>query len=881
MNPLLEQRIGEAYSAHHAGRTDVAERQYRALLADYPRQVDVLYLLSSLLLHTQPGTAAELAQQGLDAASGAGGLGVTQAALHDHYASCLYLSGAAGPATEARHLGLAHRLDGGTASRLLRLADAQRRAGWPAAALATLEDYLAGRPGDADALANLGALQLQCGQVAASETTLQQVLATDPAHFGALTNLGNTFRSAGRSVEAANCFERALALRPQTPDLRYLLGRTCEDRGRPADAASHYEAALAMAPEHADAAFCLANIHDRQGRPDAAIAGFERAIASRPGFAEALANLGAVLGAQERFAEALDRYQQALALRPDLIGVRCNLGSLLLRTGHPTGALKAILDVADDSIDADLQVLFCQCLGSAQLAELAPATLDRVQHLTQRALTEHWTRPVELVRPVLTLIRRHPEWRRRIDAAMAAGNAPAETGAAGWRPIADQALLLLLLAATPVASLELERFLTATRQAMLAFAGSTPLAATAADLTCFAALAGQCFINEYAFALTPGERAGAQDLRAALVKAMAHGQAPAAACLAVGAAYFPLGELPAPERLLDHPWPPAIGDLLRQQIAEPQEEARLRGTLPCLTPIDDDTSTAVREQYEENPYPRWVDAPREKPLDSLAAFLRRRFPHANLPASIATDRLAILIAGCGTGQHPIALARAFPTARVLAIDLSRSSLGYALRKARQLDVPNLSLAQADILQLDRLDESFDLIESVGVLHHLADPMLGWRTLLKRLRPGGFMCLGFYSALARRDVVAIRDFIAEGGYGRAADDIRSCRQDLLSTLSGRRRDNLLLSADFFSLSGCRDLLFHVQEHHLTLPQIGSFLAEHDLDLLGFDLSPASTRAYRQRFPDDPAMTNLVNWHRFETDRPSTFGGMYQFWVRKPH
>ena len=43
-------------------------------------------------------------------------------------------------------------------------------------------------------------------------------------------------------------------------------------------------------------------------------------------------------------------------------------------------------------------------------------------------------------------------------------------------------------------------------------------------------------------------------------------------------------------------------------------------------------------------------------------------------------------------------------------------------------------------------------------------------------------------------------------------------------------------DFFSTSECRDLLFHVQEHRLTLSQIESFLAEFGLHFVGFELDP---------------------------------------------
>ena len=87
-------------------------------------------------------------------------------------------------------------------------------------------------------------------------------------------------------------------------------------------------------------------------------------------------------------------------------------------------------------------------------------------------------------------------------------------------------------------------------------------------------------------------------------------------------------------------------------------------------------------------------------------------------------------------------------------------------------------------------------------------------------------------------------------------------------------------DFYSTSECRDLVFHVQEHRLTLAQIDSFLSESGLHFLGFELDPTLLHQYSMRFNDDPAGTNLRNWARFEAENPDTFVGMYQFWIQKP-
>jgi hypothetical protein len=86
-------------------------------------------------------------------------------------------------------------------------------------------------------------------------------------------------------------------------------------------------------------------------------------------------------------------------------------------------------------------------------------------------------------------------------------------------------------------------------------------------------------------------------------------------------------------------------------------------------------------------------------------------------------------------------------------------------------------------------------------------------------------------------------------------------------------------DFYSTSNCRDLLFHVQEHRFTLPQIQTFLAENGLELLGFELDSNVLQRYRSQYPDDPACTNLDYWHAFEQQYPHTFARMYQFVVQK--
>lgn len=262
--------------------------------------------------------------------------------------------------------------------------------------------------------------------------------------------------------------------------------------------------------------------------------------------------------------------------------------------------------------------------------------------------------------------------------------------------------------------------------------------------------------------------------------------------------------------------------------------------------------------------------------------LRRALPFAQF-SPLPDDRAPeVLVAGCGTGGDAIFVAQRFRGARVLAIDLSVGSLAYARRKTRQLGLTNIEYAQADILELGNPARTFDIIGAVGVLHHIADPFEGWRILLARLRPGGFMCLGLYSQIARRSVVKAREFVAARGYAGTADDIRRFRQDVLAEDASVELRSLSRSHAFYSMSDCRDLAFHVQESHLTLGEIGSFLSGFGFAVrfVGFELDPRVLNQYRARFNDDPSCSDLRNWARFEADHPDTFTGMYRFWIQRP-
>ena len=122
------------------------------------------------------------------------------------------------------------------------------------------------------------------------------------------------------------------------------------------------------------------------------------------------------------------------------------------------------------------------------------------------------------------------------------------------------------------------------------------------------------------------------------------------------------------------------------------------------------------------------------------------------------------------------------------------------------------------MQLKKLNKKFDIIESAGTLHHMKDPISGLKVLLEILQPHGFMKLGLYSETARHDIVNIREFIKNKNYKNTKQDIKACRNIILNDNKKLLSTLYLQATDFYSISGVRDLLFHVQEHRFTIPQI---------------------------------------------------------------
>jgi SAM-dependent methyltransferase len=137
-----------------------------------------------------------------------------------------------------------------------------------------------------------------------------------------------------------------------------------------------------------------------------------------------------------------------------------------------------------------------------------------------------------------------------------------------------------------------------------------------------------------------------------------------------------------------------------------------------------------------------------RPLrDGIAAANRPMFLHelatAWLPAVPDVDQrlrsappARVLDLGCGLGASSVALARAYPRATVLGVDLDTASVAHARAAAAEAGVADrVSFVVGDAARPAQA-ASFDLITVFEALHDMGDPVGALRTARDRLAEGG-------------------------------------------------------------------------------------------------------------------------------------------------
>lgn len=779
-------------------------------------------------------------------------------------------------------------------------------------AITRFQQTLAIKPNFAEAHLNLGDSLQRTGRLEDAIAHFKQAISIKKDFAEAHYNLGNTLNLLGQLDNAAEHLKKAITIKPDFVDAHYNLGNILNIQKQRQNAITHFEQALAIKSDFAEGYNNLGDVLLQLGQMEEAMAHFEHAISLKPNFAEAYNNLGNVLFLLGREKEAISRFEQTININPEFALAHYSLGCVLYASGqlvnaviHFEHAIRIKPDFAkaynklghiyreqgnfvEDyncqrhaiSLDRKNDVFWASFARSLEALSFSSVDETLWQDLSELLDHPHLS-PKAFTSAIISVIRCHQEFAQVLKQANSEDcKSIVYTDTASH--LASIPILLKIMTLSSINDLEVERVLTVLRRSMLLGLKDHSDNHDENSLAFSAALALHSFTNEYIFEETPEETAHVEQLSNDIANLVTNDKPIPPYSLITLAAYRPLHTYSWSATIRECDYPDKVKLIIERQIRAPMEEASLRDTIPKLSPIQDSTSQTVRGQYEENPYPLWTKASLHAKASTIKDLLEASPLRFDLKDYVSPDNPEILVAGCGTGQHALRTATMFSNAKVLALDLSLTSLAYARRKTQELGISNIDYAQADIMELDKLDKHFDLIESVGVLHHLKDPLAGWKILSSLLRPGGVMKIGLYSEAARPDVISGRQLIEEKGYSTSPEDIRQCRQDIISmALNGDKGMQKIFSfSDFFHLSELRDLIFHVQEHRFTIPQIESNLKEINLEFLGFELKDQQVmQQFKTNYPEKAALTSLGLWNEFETQNPDTFRGMYQFWLRK--
>ena len=215
----------------------------------------------------------------------------------------------------------------------------------------------------------------------------------------------------------------------------------------------------------------------------------------------------------------------------------------------------------------------------------------------------------------------------------------------------------------------------------------------------------------------------------------------------------PRGDAVMPERLLGCLKPPGAPDAAELQHLNGSFHCRETGRsfpdqdgipslLAGMNSPGDAVTGKIKSFYEEHPFPNYDDV---QDFGDLVNRGQKNEFFSRLLDAIGYNKL-ILECGCGTGQltHYLSL----NNNHVLGVDLSLSSLKLAVEHKLRNGVPRSAFVQMNIFDLAVRDDVFDVVVSLGVLHHTRDARRAFAAIVRKVKPGGIVVVGLYNRFAR-------------------------------------------------------------------------------------------------------------------------------------
>ena len=671
-----------------------------------------------------------------------------------------------------------------------------------------------------------------------AEKIYEEILEIEPNHLESICYLATIFAQTKRTSLAKNFFLRAIEINPNNPRINNNLGNVSLQLGESQNALRYYEKAIKSKPNYPDAHINLGIAFKSLKKNEQALSCFEKAIKIQPEYIRSYNILGRTLKELGEYSKALICYEEAIKINPEntmlLYGILDLFTSIQFSnlTENNTRSFKKLILFLFKNNNIDHNKIF----NNAKLLILLNTSQQEIEKIIN-------SNSLLLNNKVI-------------------------------KKLLKEEFFHLILQKTFLTDRFLETLVTRIRKEILLSLEKKENIFSEYYNFIFS-LAEQCFLNEYVFFKSEEENKNIINLEKKILNNIENNEIE----IAILGSYKPLIQIESiKNKLLNYTSKIVLfNDMIDMQVKEPLREIELKNSIKSIKVISDDISKKVKDQYEENPYPRWRFGNKNATANFLF-YLNNDIKPNGIEFNNKFIKPNVLIAGCGTGQQ-IINAIGYQNSNIVAVDLSFASLAYAKRKIEELGHKNVEFLQGDILNLNILNKKFDIIECAGVLHHMRKPLEGLKVLLNLLEPHGFLKLGLYSDKARKHIVKIREFIKKKKFKNTEEDIRNCREEILKQSNDPILHKVIHNFDFYSTSGTRDLIFHVQEHRYAIPEISKILKDLNLEFIGFSTNPILKEKYLQSFPNDKKNLSLDNWNEFEINNPGIFKGMYQFWIRK--
>ena len=578
-----------------------------------------------------------------------------------------------------------------------------------------------------------------------------------------------------------------------------------------------------------------------------------------------LANIFIKLNEEEK---AIENYNKVIELDKNYFKAHNNLGNIYRKKGLNKKAIECYLSTLE--INPNYKVAYYNLAGVLQFYIINKENKNINKYLLFLLKEKNIVRPYSIAANVLKCLYLNTDLKENL--SLINNKKTNKDLTYILKNLQKNSILIQFMKVCPIPDYYIEKNFTKIRKEILD--QIYILKVDKSNVNFLTSLSVQCFLNEYIYDQSKEEIEKIKKIDEKIKNDLKKNKQVSDLEILCLSCYKPLNNFSWSNKIK---YPNELKEVFEIHLNQNKIENQISKSIKSISKVKNKVSINVKKQYEENPYPRWENLGLSIEPRNIKEVLNDSDLNLNLRKISIPDSPKILIAGCGTGQHAITTASKYKNAEILALDLSFKSLSYAKRKATELKINNINFIQGDLLELESINRQFDIIESVGVLHHMDNPYKGWKILTECLNNDSLMLIGLYSERARQHIKKIKNKINKLELEYNYKNIIKFRKDLIEN-NNEQWNDIKSSPDFYTVSGVRDLLFHVQEHRFTITKIKEYLNKLGLIFLGFE-DKLVKENFKKIYNEKVDLYNLDKWEEYEKSNPRIFAGMYQFWCKK--